>query len=168
MDHNHLLASIYTDIKNPASYGSAERLYRAAKLQDSRITHGVVNQWLKSNTAYTLHKPLKRKFLRRKTIAPGIYHQLQIDLVDLSRLRTRNKNIRYLLTAIDIFSRKAFAIPLKTKSGPDVLHALKTLFSSYPYVKYIQADQGKEFFNKHVKDYLKEKNIKLFYTSSDT
>ena len=168
MDHNQLLTSIYTDIKNPASYGSALRLYRAAKLQDSTITHNIINRWLKSNNTYTLHKPLKRHFIRRKTIAPGLYHQMQIDLVDLVNLKKKNKNFRYLLTAIDIFSRKAFAIPLKTKSGPDVLLAMKTLFSKYPYVKYIQADQGKEFFNKHVQDYFKEKNIKLFYTSSDT
>lgn len=168
MDHDQLLTSIYTDIKHPASFGSAANLYKAAKVKDKTITNTIVKKWLQSNHAYTLHKPLKRRFLRRKTIAPGLYHQLQIDLVDVANIRTKNKNVRFLLTAIDIFNRKAFAIPLKTKRGTDVVVALANIFSQYPYVKFIQADQGKEFFNSHVLEYLKQKGIKLFYTSSDT
>ena len=111
---------------------------------------------------------MRRRFLRRKTLAPGLYHQMQMDLVDLSSLRTKNKGFKYLLTAIDIFSRKAFAIPLKTKRGSEIVEALQEIFASYPYPKLIQFDQGGEFWNKEVAAYLKKHHIKPFFTSSDT
>lgn len=167
MNRNNLLTSIYTSVTHPASFGSALQLYKAAKLQDKTISLNNVKRWLQGNHAYTLHKSLKRSFPRRKTIVPGLHHQLQVDLIDVSNIRTKNKNFRFLLTAIDVFSRKAFVIPIKSKRGDEVVSALTQIFEHYPYVKYIQVDQGREFLNSNVINYLKRKGIKMFYTSSD-
>ena len=68
---------------------------------------------------------------------------------------------------IDIFSRYAFTIAVKSKSGKDVLNGFVKLmkqihkkFGKYP--KKAQADEGKEFFNINFNEYLKHKNIKFF------
>ena len=34
-----------------------------------------------------------------------------------------NKGIRYLLRAIDLFSKYAFVVPLKNKKGTTIVHA---------------------------------------------
>lgn len=62
-----------------------------------------------------------------------------------------NKGYRYILTVIDVFSRYAWAVPLKTKSAPEVAGAFSKIFKSlttHQLPRYIQTDQGKEFYNK--------------------
>ena len=51
-------------------------------------------------------------------------------------------------------SRFAFARPIKHKNGQEVVQALEDIFTeSKRHPKfYLQTDEGKEFFNKHVKE----------------
>ncbi len=162
---DEVLNRLYYD---PGGYGSINELYKTSKALDNTLTKRYVKRWLLKQDAYTLHTPLKRRFLRRKTIVPGLYHQLQIDLVDLSSISKQNSGFKFLLVALDVFSRKAFVLPLKRKTGLEVKTALSEIFTNYPPVKYIQSDLGKEFYNRAVRDYLKKMGIKLFSTSSDT
>ena len=161
------LRTIYFDPEHPAAFGSALDLYHAAKRITFDITLSYVKRWLLTQNVFTLHVPLRKRFLRRKTVVPGLYHQMQMDLVDLSSLKRQNKGFRFLLTAIDVFSRKAFVVPLKSKTGIEVKNAIVHIFSKYPPVRFLQTDKGKEFFNRVVKSYLNEQNITLFSTSSD-
>lgn len=165
---DEILREIYFDPEHPAGFGSVNGLHHSAQKIDKTVTKDYVEQWLRSQNVYTLHAPLRRKFLRRKTLSPGLYYQMQMDLVDLSSISKKNKGTKFLLTAIDIFSRKAFVIPLKSKKDTDVRNAIQTIFTNYPPVRYVQTDLGKEFHNRAVKKYLASRNIKLFSTSSDT
>ena len=71
---------------------------KKVKLQD-------VRDWLRKQQTYTLHKPIHKKFLRRKTVVAGIDTQWQADLADLSKLSKFNDKHRYLLCIIDVFSK---------------------------------------------------------------
>ena len=163
-----ILREIYYDQKHPQGFGSINGLYRAAKDIDKNITKRYVRDWLYSQNVYTLHAPLRKRFLRRKTVAPGIYYQMQMDLADVSNISKHNRGITFLLTAIDIFSRKAFVVPLKSKKAKDVLDGISLIFTNYPPVRFLQTDLGKEFHNSLVRTYLTSRNISLFSTSSDT
>ena len=132
------------------------------------ITHKRIQTWLRKQDVYSLHSTLRRRFKRRKTVADGLNYQLQMDLVDLNSIKGYNNNSRYLLTVIDVFSRKAYVQPLRSKDHRSVLKALDNLFQTCPYPKYVQTDQGLEFLNAPVQAYLRERNIKHFFTSSDT
>lgn len=165
---NEILERIYYDPWQPQGFGSIDGLYRSAKAIDKKITKTCVRNWLHSQDVHTLHFPSRRHFRRRKTIVPGLYHQMQIDLVDLSSLSKQNSGFKFLLVAIDLFSRKAFVLPLKRKTGIEVRNALVEIFKNYPPVRYLQSDLGTEFYNKQVKEYLRKMRIKLFSTSSDT
>ena len=59
----------------------------------------------------------------------------------------QNKGYKYMMTVIDVFSRYAWAVPMKSKSSKDTLEAFKTLFkmSKGRIPRLIQTDQGKEF-----------------------
>jgi hypothetical protein len=81
-------------------------------------------------------------------------------------LKKENKNYSYILTVIDVFSKKGWAIPIKDKKGTTVLKALKHVLDLYKPER-IHADQGMEFFNKDVKSYLGKHNIELYFTNSE-
>ena len=65
--------------------------------------------------AEELHKPVIKKFNKRK-----VYSQFKdniggVDLADMQSLSRKNNGIKYLLCAIDLYSKYAFVIPLKDK-----------------------------------------------------
>ena len=109
----------------------------------------------------------------KKAIVGGVNIQLQMDLVDMQQWSAENDGYRYILLAVDCFSRYAFSRPLKTKQGPVVALAIKEILDEAESridrkIKKIQADQGKEFYNKHVRELLETRYIQLFSTSSPT
>ena len=72
-----------------------------------------------------------------------------------------NKGIRYLLCAIDLFSKYAFVFPLKDKKGTTIVNAFQGILdSSKRKSNKIWVDQGSEFYNKSIKKWLKD-NKKL-------
>ena len=62
-----------------------------------------------------LHKPIIRKFEKRKVHVAFKYNILGADLADMQLLNKYNKGIRFLLCVIDIFSKYAWVAPLKDK-----------------------------------------------------
>ena len=46
-----------------------------------------------------------------------------VDLPDMQLISKYNKGIRYLLCAIDLFSKYAFVVPLKDKKGTTIVDA---------------------------------------------
>ncbi|GFT93499.1 uncharacterized transposon-derived protein F54H12.3 [Trichonephila clavipes] len=78
--------------------------------------------------AYTLHKPVRHKFQRNRVFVSDIDRQFQADLVDMQSLAEFNKGYKYLLTCIDLFSKFAWAVPLKDKFGKSVKSGLEIIF----------------------------------------
>jgi hypothetical protein len=111
---------------------------------------------------YTLHKPAKHHYPTSKTFTGGIGDTHQIDIVDMKKYIGENSGYGYMLTVIDCFSRKAWAISMKRKSGAEVKRALAIVFKDN-IPKKIGADRGKEFLNSNVQKYLKDNKVK-FYT----
>ena len=58
-----------------------------------------------------LHKPIIRKFKKRKVYSQFKDNIWGVDLADMQSLSRKNKGIKYLLCAIDLFSKYAFVIP---------------------------------------------------------
>jgi hypothetical protein len=77
----------------------------------------------------------------------------------------QNKGFRYMLNVIDVFSKYAWSIPMKDKTGITTLNAFKEIAkSSGRMPKHIWVDQGKEFYNKHMDEWIKENNIIRYST----
>ena len=79
-----------------------------------------------------------------------------------------NAGNRYILMVIDIFSRYGWARPLKRKTPSEVVNALKSVFatSGRKPLMYLQTDQGKEFENKQVREFLQLHGITQFSVKS--
>jgi len=156
------LKEIYFNAQHPASFGGIEKLKNAVP----HLNPKTVSQWLGRQWTYALHKPIRRKFPYRKYMSKGVNEQWQADLVEMQPYSRENQGYRYILCVVDIFSRFAYARPLKSKSGIDVAEALESILLKVK-PKYLQTDQGKEFYNNHVQSLLQKYNIQLFSVYSD-
>ena len=83
---------------------------------------------LKKDLAEELHKPIRRKFKKRRVLVNGIDKIWAADLVDMQAFTKFNLGFKYLLAVIDVFSKYGWLIPLKDKTGKSVASALKTIF----------------------------------------
>jgi len=117
------------------------------------------------NKTRTLHKPRRLRFPRRKTYSKGIGNLYQIDLVDVSNLSPHNDGMRYLLTCIDVFSKRAWAVPVRKKSGRNVANAFEPSVAERK-CNMVQSDKGTEFLNSTFQSMLQRHDIK-FYTSEN-
>ena len=73
--------------------------------------------------ANELHKPIIRKFNKRKVYSSFKYNIWVVDLTDMQLLSKFNKWFRFLLCVIDIFSKYAWVVPLKVKKGVSIVNA---------------------------------------------
>ena len=167
MSDAEVLKRIYYDERNPASFGGVEKLWRSAKKQSPGISRKTVEQWLSGQDAYTLHRGINEKFKRRRTVVGGPEQQLQADLVDIRNHSSHNDGHTFILTAVDVFSRKAWAIPLKNKTGERVAEALERILDAGKFFS-LQTDKGKEFYNEKVRSLLRERSIKHFSSENET
>ena len=143
------LASIYLDPSHPANFGGLDAVYMAVKEDgNSKISRRQVQDWLSQQDVYTLHKPARRHCKRSRVVGPGINAQFQADLVDVQNLSRYNKGYKYLLTCVDVFSKYAWVVPLKTKQGQEVVKAFQKILSSDRKLLKLQTDQGIEFLNR--------------------
>ena len=85
----------------------------------------------------------------------------------MQSLSKYNKRIKYLLCAIDLFSKYAWVIPIKDKKGTSIVNAFKKIISEKRKPDKIWVDQGSEFYNKSFKDILKINNIEMYSTYNE-
>ena len=128
---------------------------------------GIVNE-PNYQLANELHKPIIRKFKKRKVYSSFRDNIWGVDLADMQSLSKYNKGIKYLLCVIDLFSKYAWVIPIKDKKGTSIVNAFKKILSdSNRKPNKIWVDQGSEFYNKSFKDFLKINNIEMYSTYNE-
>ena len=86
----------------------------------------------------------------------GIDEQWQMDLADMQSLKQYNDGYRYLLVCIDVFSKYAWIVPIKSKTAPALVEAFKVILSSGRKPHKIMTDQGTEFFKQIISNTVKK------------
>ena len=115
-----------------------------------------------------LHKPVIKKFSKRKVYSSFKDNIWGVDLADMQLLSRQNKGIKYLLCVIDLFSKCAFVVPLKDKKGASVVKGFKKIVNeSGRQPNKIWVDQGIEFYNKTIKNWLKDEGIEMYSTYNE-
>ena len=161
-----ILGDLYYSPNQPAAFGGAEKLIRAAKKQG--IKKATVTKWMQAQGSYTIHKPIVRKFKENRVVLNGKDEQWQADLVDVQRISKSNDGYKHILTCIDVLSKYAWAIPLKNKSGISLVNAFKQIFEGGRKPEKLQTDKGSEFTNKVFQKFLKDNDIHFFVTYNET
>ena len=86
----------------------------------------------------------------------------------MQSLSKKNKGIKYLLCAIDLYSKYAFVVPLKDKKGISIVNAFdKIIKQSNRKPNKIWVDQGSEFYNNNFKKWLSDNNIIMHSTYNE-
>jgi transposase InsO family protein len=120
-----------------------------------------------NDLANELHAPQKKKYPTRMVYAPYKDHTWSCDLMDMSYYKDENDGYWMVLNCVDVFTRYAFAKPLKSKNAQDVLEAFKDICKeSGRMPKFLYVDEGKEFKNKELDKWRKENDIGLYHTYS--
>jgi hypothetical protein len=118
---------------------------------------------VKNDLIDTYFADVRKRFKRRRYVLKGINDLMQLDLLDLNKYTEFNDGYRYVLTAINCFSKFAYGEPLKTKTGNEITEATKKIFKRvFPMIRNIQVDQGTEFYNAKFKALMKEHNINMY------
>lgn len=123
------------------------------------VREGVMNE---------VFKNARRHYPRRKVIIKGLDETFSADLLDMQEYSENNDGYRYILMVMDNFSKYAWAVPLKAKTGPDTTAGMEKIFKEGKRIpKKMWTDNGTEFFNKEFKALMKKHNIELYHTHSE-
>jgi len=164
----NVLSNIYYNASGPAAYQGADKIHLTLNDEGNNdIGIHKIRKWLTNQDDYSLQKPVRRKFKRAQVVVAGPDEQLDIDLMDMQSLAKENDDVRFLLVAIDVFTRFAWVVPLKDKTGKNVEKALSIILNDVKPKK-IRSDSGSEFKNKWVAKLLKDKNIYHHITLNET
>ena len=160
-----VLKSLYYDPGSPCAFAGARALYIEAKKYG--VTKHQVDEFLEKQDAYTLHRYLRRKFPRNKTVAIGMDSDWQADLADVQRLAKYNDGYKFLLVCVDVLSKYAWVVPVKNKTANEVARGFEQILkqdSRKPWRLY--TDKGKEFVGKPFQDMLKQHDIQFLRSES--
>ena len=114
-----------------------------------------------------LHKPVIRKFKRRKVYVKFKDSIWEADLAEIGSLSSKNKNVKHLCV-IDVFTQYAWVKPLKDKKLKTVLNAfIEIVKESNCKLNKLWVDQGKQFCNKLMKEWLDNNNILMYSTHNE-
>ena len=118
--------------------------------------------------AEELHKPVIKKFNKRKLYSKFKDNIWGVELADMQSLSKKNKGIKYFLCAIDLYSKNAFVVSLKDKKGISIVNAFnKIMKQSNRKPNKICVDQGGEFYNHNFKKWLSDNDIIMYSTYNE-
>jgi hypothetical protein len=112
-----------------------------------------------------VHKPIKKQKDFRKVIVYSVNDIWSADIVEMNSagMEAQNDGYKYILVVIDLYSRYAWTVKMKTKSGKETADAFKKIIKEVgekPNALWV--DQGKEFYNNDVEKVLK--NVRIYST----
>ena len=119
--------------------------------------------------ANELHKPIIRKFEKRKVYSTFKDNIWGVDLADVQLLSKYNKGIGFLLCAIDIFSKYACVLSLKDNKGISIVKEFQIILkqSNSRKPNKIWIDKGSEFYNAYFKKWLQDNDIIMYSTHNE-
>lgn len=155
--------AIFSTPGHPAAFSNPYRIKKY--LKNKKLSE--IKTDLSDIKAYNIHKQFKKPKPRNPYFVYKKREQIQMDLIDLKDLARFNKGFKYILLAIDVFTRKVRIVALKNKLAPTVLMAIRNILDDMGHPKYVVTDRGTEFINRLVKTFFDDNNIKYFYPSSE-
>ena len=115
-----------------------------------------------------LHKPIIRKFKKRKVYSSFRDNIWGVDLTDMQLLSKFNKGYRFLLCVIDIFSKYAWVIPIKDKKGISIVSGFQKITDdSKGKPNKIWVDKGSAFYNSSFTKWLQDNDITMYSTNNE-
>ena len=165
MPCNQLLKKIYESYENPGCLSSIEKLFNQAREIDSSIKRRDVIKFLRTNDSYTLHKPLRYNFKRRRCFFPFPGHTICVDSCYVNKYS--KCNTKYLIFLIDGMSKYLTIFPVKSLNSTSIVPVLDSFFlkNIFSY-RYVYTDLGGEYCSKPVQQLYSKYNLKWYSNHS--
>ena len=106
--------------RGPASFGSSKRLQEHSKLSLAKV-----KSFLDTKPSFTKYRSIRMQFPRLKVIVKDINEIWSLDLAYVDNLAKYNRDVKYLLVAVDCLSRYLRVEPMKTKYATEAADAFK-------------------------------------------
>ena len=165
---NKYLKSIYFDPTKPSSFTSPEKLYSYVKKEGKYdVSKYRIRKWLDQQEPYSLQK-INRKPKTTPIIVSGIDDQWSADLMDMAKFSDKNNGVKYILVAIDTFSKYLYLRPLMDKTGKSVAAAFQDIFKHGRVPNRLRTDKGQEFKARVVRDLMEQNNVKQLFAENET
>ena len=154
-----LLKKSYTD-KGPVLFGSVKTLKATTVIPRRKV-----KRFLDTEPSYTKYRTVRRKIARLKVIVYDIHEIWSIDLAYVDKIAKYNKDIKYLLVAVDCMSRYLRVQPLKSKYARTTAESFNQMIKTEKPKK-VWVDKGTEFKGSF-KTLYEKKGIKTYTTESE-
>lgn len=163
------LNEMYSTPGESGAFSSTNKLYDLLKKEGYTMKRSDVQNWLKKQYTYSIHRHRVLTFPRNPIIANYPDHNWQADILFLPDLTTFNNRKPCMLLCIDVVSRYAWVEPMSNKSGIQTAQAFQKILSrsAERCPEKLQTDKGKEFYNKHFEAVMKQHGIIHYSTESD-
>jgi len=151
----NIIQDYYENFNFPAS----EKLYRLLKKDGHNYKKKDIEDFLLKQKEHELLKVKQVKKKQLGHITAFTYKEsAQMDIYDISKYSKTNKNYKYLLVMIDVFTRQVFLRPLKNKNIDDVISNINDIFTDY-LPRSISSDSDSTFMSKQVQELFDKNNI---------
>lgn len=150
---------------NQKMFFGRDRLYNYIKsnYKDIHISRRGIQDWLNNQNISQLFHPVKKTTEIRRTLTKSPNNQVGLDLMDMSN-REYN-GYKWILTAIDMFSKMAYAIALKDKEGTTVRDGMANILKQMKELpKSVRSDNGSEFKDNEFQTLLNKHDIKQIFS----
>ena len=156
------------------NYHGRDRLWKSISLNhpDIKLSRRQINNWLQESEVHQLFRGRRKTIHIAPTILTRTYAQIAIDLIDM-----RNQEFdgyKWVLTAVDMFSRYSWVAPLKRKTSnkddPQVVNGMKKILEKMLPQKptALRSDNGSEFVSADFQKLLKDRGIRHQFSSAYT
>ena len=159
MDNSEIIEQYYNEYNFP----SVEKLYNLMKDDNIKITKKEIKEHLNKKSEVQILKETKQSKQKLGKIVSFKPNSIwNMDIFYLQKYHKKNHGYKYILCVIDIFTRMAYAEPIKTKDNNEVLKAFENIIKKSnepPYV--IFSDNDSTFLSKKFQNYLDNNKILL-------
>ena len=154
------ISNVYYNLET--GFGSINETLKKAKEQDQTINRVDVENFMRKQP----NKQIRKYRGSNSYTAPFARFEYQIDIMDMkpltkepeTKIPIKNDEPRYGLVVIDIFSKLANVVPMKEKSGPITLSAMKESFNKMGFPMSVYSDNDRAF-QAGVKDFFEKEGI---------
>jgi hypothetical protein len=157
------MKKVYFDRSHPGAFGGLNKIWLSIKGDAERpagLTKKIVTKWLSAQEVYQVYTEPQSDYPTEAIIVEYPDQMWDIDILVLhDERRQLNKNFRYLLGVIDLFSRYVWVRLLKRKTATETAEAFRSILQEGRVCEKLRGDSGQEFLGKAFTQLLKEQQI---------
>lgn len=144
-------------------FNSIEKLFRKAKEMEIDVNRKDIQKFLKSHSISQITKSIRKPKHFRGLISSYIRQYFQMDIIIYDNHAFNG--YKYILGCIDVYSRTAYAIPLKSRKANIILDNIKEMFDIMGIPEKLFVDN--EFNNRIFNEYFEKNNITVIYSDPE-